>query len=109
MSDSEDDGFNSADEGDGVYQRHWFLGCGVDYQNHSIGFSIRGRESRLTQLRSELRRRFRQVWHGIERWSEPPPSLVNAMINAARTQPAAAAMLISPQHFVSTNHQKLSR
>lgn len=107
-SDSEDDDFNNVDIGDDeVYQRHWFMGCGNDYQ--SPGFSIRGRETRMTLLRSELRRRLRQVWHGIEKGGDPPPLLVNAVVTAARTQPAATAMLITPHHILNTNNHKFNK
>lgn len=109
LSESEDDDFISVvdDENNEVYQRHWFTGYSGDCQ--TAGMSVRGRESRLTQLKSELRRRLRQVWHGIENRGEPPPDLVNAVVSAARTQPAATALLINPQHFISNNHSKPSR
>lgn len=56
-----------------------------------------GRESRLAQVSSELRRRVRQMWRGVPRREEPESRLVHAVIDASRQQPSESALLLNPR------------
>lgn len=91
LSDSESEG-DEREDSRGDFQRHWFMGCvwgGVDNGT--------GRESRLAQVNSELRRRVCQMWQGIEQSCDPPADLVTSIIDAARTHPNTTALLLHPR------------
>ncbi|RZF43100.1 hypothetical protein LSTR_LSTR001278 [Laodelphax striatellus] len=111
LSDSEEDDVDETTGGGGsaeVYQRHWFMGgAGTE----AAVTSARGRESRLAQVRSELRRRLRQVWHGVGGGGaeEPPPALVRSVLAAARTQPTATAFVLDPKLVATYSKQSRAK
>lgn len=91
-SESEVEG-EEEDDYRGVYQRHWFMGC--VWGNVSGGGS---RDSRLAQVSTELRRRVRQMWGGLERRTRDPlPDLVTSVVDASRSNPVASALLVNPR------------
>lgn len=89
------------EESRGMFQRHWFMGC-----VWGSGDTGGGRESRLAQVKGELRRHVHQVWSGVEKRTEPAPQLVNAVITAARRQPSATAALLHPRLKLTTKQSR---
>jgi hypothetical protein len=90
VSDSEESDLEEAP----VYQRHWFsafLESGLTCD----------RESRLGQIRTELRRRVNQTWRGMPLSQLGPHGrnqdsnvLVEALLDSARTHPSQAALFV---------------
>jgi hypothetical protein len=94
-----------------VYQRHWFSAL------LESGF-VCERESRLGQIRAELRRRVNQTWRGMplpplgprgrNQHSHP---LVEALLDSARRHPSQTALFVqSCQHRKSCHsHMRHNR
>jgi len=107
VSDSEESDLEDAP----IYQRHWFSAL------LESGLSCE-RESRLGQIRAELRRRVNQTWRGMPLPPLGPHGrnqhsnlLVEALLQSARRHPSQAALFLrSSQHGKSCHsHMKHNR
>ncbi|XP_068081444.1 INO80 complex subunit D isoform X2 [Anabrus simplex] len=78
------------DEETGIFQRHWFFNCG---EQSACGDGQR--EGRLTQMRTEMRRKLGQMWGGMP--LQHSDMLVGALIQSARTHPSQTALLLRSQ------------